>query len=78
MELKAIGTRMASNLEIRDREYHFRKYSSCFLGRDAVRWLQKNVSGVESKEDAIRLGNRMIEEGLFSHVLHEHLLEDRK
>jgi hypothetical protein len=51
---------MSNEIEIRNRQYHFRTYKQCFLGVDAVNWLFYNTN-VTSREDALRLGRAMVE-----------------
>ncbi|MCZ6671634.1 MAG: FAD-containing oxidoreductase, partial [Verrucomicrobia bacterium] len=62
-----------TNLEIKDREYGFPKqiYPKCFIGHEAVSAM---ISGgiASDSEDAVRIGNVLLNAGVFSHVLKEH------
>jgi len=61
-------------IEIKDRKYHFKTYSDCFLGNEFIDYLIKQKISF-SVESAIELGNHMIELGLLSHVCRDHLLK---
>jgi len=54
------------------------KYPSCFIGKDAVDWLLKNVTELKTREDAIELGNLLMSLGLFRHVTREHAFKDQE
>eukprot|EP01013_Petalomonas_cantuscygni_P043540 TRINITY_DN8284_c0_g2_i1.p1 TRINITY_DN8284_c0_g2~~TRINITY_DN8284_c0_g2_i1.p1 ORF type:complete len:559 (-),score=118.02 TRINITY_DN8284_c0_g2_i1:131-1807(-) len=59
---------------IDDRWYHMRKYSRCFVGEEAVTWLAA-VLGT-SREQAVRVGGRLFDRGVFEHVVKDHAFED--
>lgn len=61
-------------LYLKDRRYNFRTYSQCFFGRDAVSWMMKSLS--LSREEAIELGQLLIEKEWIYHVTHEHPFRD--
>ena len=60
---------------IRDRHYRLRMYPRVFVGQEAVKWFigQFNLP----RSAAIRLGQRLLDEGLARHVTGEHRFEDR-
>ena len=75
-ELQAMWQRMRSTggLDIRDRMYHLRSYRQCFVAREAVDWMVREL-GV-SRAEAVRIGRRMVALGWVHHVLDEHDFDD--
>ena len=73
----ALGERLRSLVDIRDRRYGFppRTYANCFVGRDAVQALIDESAAVDAA-DAVRLGNMLLDAGVFHHVLKEHPFKD--
>lgn len=70
---------MSSELEVRDRRYRLRVYRSCFVGEDAVSWLQsESRHGPCSAEEAVALGNKMVAAGLIYHCTYGHYLENSR
>ena len=51
---------------IRDRRYHLRMYSCCFVGRDLVDWLIKN-GDANSRGGAIQCMNTLLENSIIHH-----------
>ncbi len=68
------GMRVPGGLDIRDRMFHFRTYSQCFVGREAVDWMVQHAR--ISRSDAVQQGRRLLALGLMTHVLDEHDFED--
>jgi pyruvate/2-oxoglutarate dehydrogenase complex dihydrolipoamide dehydrogenase (E3) component len=59
--------------EVRDRTYGFppKRYPKCFVGSEAVKRIME--AGIASDaDDAVRIGNLLLEAGVFRHVLNEH------
>lgn len=58
--------------------YRLRRYPNCFVGEDAVSFMVEQ--GIcDSAEEAVALGNQMLDEGLLHHVCYEHpFLNERK
>jgi len=75
-ELEELANSMRADpaLEICDRRHFFNLYSSCFVGREAVNWLQDHEG--MSRGEAVEVGNLMLEHGILHHVLDEHSFED--
>jgi len=73
---KAIVEKMrgSEGVDIRDRRFRFQVYNQCFLGSDAVNWLIKHEKA--TREEAILMGQLMVEQNLIHHVLDEHGFED--
>ncbi len=76
-ELEALAARMRAEedgVARADRRHLLTTYHRCFVGREAVEWLRQH-EGI-SREEAIEVGNLMLERGILHHVLDEHAFED--
>ena len=75
-ELQTMWQRMRSTggLDIRDRMHHLRSYTQCFVAREAVDWMVREL-GVRRAE-ATHIGRRMVALGWVRHVLDEHDFDD--
>jgi len=76
LALDALAARMRASDGVprEDRRHLFQVHPRCFVGSDATRWLVER-EGLTRRE-AIAVGRRMVERGLFRHVLDEHGFED--
>lgn len=63
------------NLEVRDRLYHLRVYRNTFLGSALVDLFSATFD--TSREQAVRMGQRLLALELISHVTGEHDFKDR-
>ena len=72
IDLRLLMTQMIKKggIQISDRQYHLKTYERCFIGQEAVQWFQKVL--LLSEADAIRLGQRLLNERWIRHVLDEH------
>lgn len=61
---------LKSKLEIVDRNYQFKTYPKCFVGSDAVDLMVKHGYAF-NEYDAERIGNLLMSQGVFHHVLRE-------
>lgn len=61
-------------VEIKDRRYRLRSFTACFVGSEAVTWLTQHQKA--TREEAIRMGQFLIERGIIHHVTDEHTFED--
>lgn len=59
---------------LQDRRYHLRLYPHCFVGREAVAWMVDKYGF--SRQEALEVGNGMLEEGIIYHVSREHPFKD--
>lgn len=59
-----------------DRRWHWRLHYNCFLGFDLTSWLLSNFKDIETRDEAVDLGNRLMEKGLFIHVQKRHAFRD--
>jgi len=75
-ELQALWQRMRSTggIDIRDRMYHLRSYGQCFVAREEVDWLVREIK--LSRAEATQIGRRMVALGWMRHVLDEHDFDD--
>lgn len=76
ISLRQLAQEMRSEqgVEIKTRRHKLKLYPRCFLGTEAVDWLSAKTK--LSREDAVSLGQRMIDKGLFHHVLDDHQFKD--
>ncbi|MGD8991117.1 MAG: FAD-containing oxidoreductase [Desulfobacterales bacterium] len=76
-DLEELTTRLRAVLDIKDRKYGFpsKTYRKCFVGSDAVAQLIEEGIAVD-EEDAVRIGNMMLNAGVFHHVLDEHAFKN--
>lgn len=70
--LKDVVARMRNvgGLNIKDRRYRLTLYPQCFVGSEAVEWMSLNLN--LSQEQAVRLGQRLVDEKFIHHVTDEH------
>ncbi|MDJ0649549.1 MAG: hypothetical protein QNJ60_12665 [Xenococcaceae cyanobacterium MO_188.B19] len=62
--------RNIGGIKIKNRRYKLRIYPNCFIGSEAVEWIVENLN--LSTEQAIKLGQRLIDEKFIHHVLDRH------
>ena len=76
-DLEDLATRVKRVLDIQDRKYGFppKMYKKCFVGNEAVKKLvDEGIAGDE--EDAVRIGNMLLNAGVFHHVQDAHPFEN--
>lgn len=56
------------------RTYHGKSYDDCFVGAEAVDWIARRYA--LSREEALELGQKLINLGLVHHVVDEHPFRD--
>jgi hypothetical protein len=66
--------REPGGLDIKDRNYRMNVYPRCFVGTEAVEWLIQTQDC--SREEAIQLGQLLIDRGIIHHVLDEQPFRD--
>lgn len=47
-------------VRMQNRRWHFRLHYNCFIGSDMTTWLIENFDDIESREDAVELGNMLM------------------
>jgi potassium efflux system protein len=74
--LAALAARMrgAGGVAIADRRHLLAVYPRCFVGREAVEWMVR-VAGL-ARDEALRVGQLLVERDLLHHVLDEHPFRD--
>ncbi|NES72048.1 MAG: hypothetical protein F6K24_46065, partial [Okeania sp. SIO2D1] len=72
IDLKKLVTKMRDidGIPIQDRRHKLTVYPRCFVGSEAVKWFRKKLK--LSKKQAVKLGQRLIDENWIHHVLDEH------
>ncbi|KAG7904945.1 hypothetical protein KL907_003161 [Ogataea polymorpha] len=63
-------------IQVVDRKWHLRTHSNCFLGMDLVSWMIENFEDIDTREQAVEYGNKLMEQGLFRHVESRHRFLD--
>ncbi len=78
-DLEDLTRRMKQLVDIQDRAYGFpsKTYPKCFVGSEAVAQLV-NDGIARDTDDAVRIGNMMLDAGVFHHVLDEHPFRNEK
>ncbi|GBF79276.1 mechanosensitive ion channel domain-containing protein [Aphanothece sacrum] len=66
--------RSLEGIEIKDRRYRLNVYSHCFIGSEAVDWLTEHFNCL--RQEAIELGQILVERKIIHHVTDEHPFED--
>lgn len=75
-EIKELVVQMRGphGVDIRDRRFGLHVYSHCFVGSEVVQWFMKNQ--LASREEAVRLGQILVQRGIIHHVADEHPFKD--
>ncbi|ABW28242.1 MULTISPECIES: mechanosensitive ion channel protein [Acaryochloris] len=68
--------RTVGGIKIKNRVYRLKEYPYCFIGSEAVRWLMHNVK--LSREEAIGLGQRLMDDKWIHHVSDSHQFKDEE
>jgi hypothetical protein len=63
-------------IKMLDRRWHWKLHYTCFLGFDLVNWLLSNFKDIETRDEAVELGNELMNKGLFLHVQRRHHFRD--
>ena len=59
-----------------DRRWHWRLHYNCFIGFEFTSWLLQNFRDIDSRDEAVELGNELMTTGLFQHVEQRHNFRD--
>lgn len=78
LDLISLAQVMQSEKGVRmmDRRWHLRLHYKCFVGFELTTWLLENFRDVETREEAVELGNDLMRSGLFKHVERRHQFRD--
>ncbi|KAG0675077.1 vacuolar membrane-associated protein iml1, partial [Pichia californica] len=63
-------------IPIIDRYWHLKIYKNCFIGMDLVNFLVENFEDIETREEAVEYGNKLMLEKVFYHVISKHKFLD--
>ena len=74
-DMDSLAGMLRERVKICDRQYRFRTYKSCFLGSDAVKALIDSQVA-EDEEQALLIGNVLVENGIIAHVTRDHPLKN--
>ncbi|RUP42965.1 hypothetical protein BC936DRAFT_137831 [Jimgerdemannia flammicorona] len=77
--LPVIATAMQSpvaGVKMQTTRWHVRLFENVFVGSEFVEWLIREFADVDTREDAVAFGNRLMEKGLFEHSLKRHRFLD--
>jgi len=70
-----IATRIQNSNLIKDRRWRLRKFKKCLVGNELVTWFISNDI-VSSRQEAVKLGNKLVYTGILNHVKREHMFKD--
>ena len=59
-----------------DRRWHWRLHYNCFIGFELTTWLLQNFGDVDTRDEAVELGNELMQSGMFQHVEQRHNFRD--
>ncbi|KAK4694054.1 SEA/GATOR complex protein SEA1/DEPDC5, partial [Lecanoromycetidae sp. Uapishka_2] len=59
-----------------DRRWHWRLHYNCFIGFELTSWLLQNFRDVDTRDEAVDLGNDLMKSGMFKHVEQRHNFRD--
>ncbi|MDI1486208.1 MAG: vacuolar membrane-associated protein iml1 [Ramalina farinacea] len=63
-------------VQIVDRRWHLKLHHNCLIGSELTTWLVENFRDVDTREEAVELGNGLLADGLFKHVEKRHDFRD--
>ncbi|KAK3675205.1 vacuolar membrane-associated protein iml1, partial [Vermiconidia calcicola] len=63
-------------VEVKDRRWFTRLHLKCFRGDEMTNWLLRAFKDLETRQDAVAVGNQMMEREIFSHVRGKHEFRD--
>ena len=72
----AVDLQEAKGIRMIDRRWHVILHHNCFVGSELTTWLLQNFDDIETRDEAVELGNRLMTEGLFQHVTRRHQFKD--
>lgn len=75
LDLADLAAQLRQDVPIEDRRYRLKTYRRCFVGAEACDWLVESGAAVD-REQAVVIGNILLNAGVFHHVVREHEFED--
>jgi hypothetical protein len=78
LDMVSLAQVMQSEKGVRmmDRRWHWRLHYKCFVGFEFTTWLLDNFRDIETRDEAVDLGNELMRSGLFKHVERRHQFRD--
>ena len=78
LNTKALAERIQGpkGVQIVDRRWHLKLHHNCLIGSELTTWLVENFRDVDTREEAVELGNGLLADGLFKHVEKRHDFRD--
>ena len=58
---------MKKQISVKDRRWRLKIYKDCFVSKDAIDWICKNISNVKNNAEAVKYGQLLESYGLVSH-----------
>jgi hypothetical protein len=80
INLGTLGMQLRGAVSVQDRRSGLTKHRDCFVGCEAVVWLQgwlRQGGYADTERDAVTLGNQLMDTGLFEHVTKDHIFKNR-
>ena len=74
--LRNFAISMTNQIPVRSHVGKFRIYRKCFLGSRSIRWIKGELK--ITTNEAMVIGNRMLNLGILHHVKYEHMLSERR
>ncbi|KAK3068060.1 hypothetical protein LTS18_000826, partial [Coniosporium uncinatum] len=65
-----------NGIKVADRRWHLILHYNCFVGSDLTTWLLEHFTDIATREEAVDIGNKLMEKGLFTHVRKQHAFRD--
>lgn len=65
-----------NNLNLVNRKWHWKRHEYCFIGLELINWLIENFSDIDTRDEALKYGQLLMDEGLFHHVENRHVFLD--
>ncbi|KAL9638427.1 MAG: hypothetical protein Q9164_001560 [Protoblastenia rupestris] len=78
LDIKSLSNKIQSAKGVRlvDRRWHWKLHHRCFIGSELTTWLLENFRDVRDRQEAVDLGNVLMDDGLFKHVEKRHEFRD--
>ncbi|KAA8499526.1 Phosphatidylinositol 3,4,5-trisphosphate-dependent Rac exchanger 1 protein [Porphyridium purpureum] len=70
IDLFQVATRMRASVEVKSRLYGAKRYPDCFIGHEAAQWMV-DCGLCSDAQEAVYLGNLLVNAGLIFHVVDE-------
>ena len=75
VDAQALADLLQFNLDIRDRSYRLKTYPACFVGKQAVQWMNQHFK--LGSGEAVEIGRALQARGLLYHVAHKQVFAEK-